>query len=112
MKGQKTGGRQKGTKNKDVLQIEERLKDLDIDIIEYYGHFIKADWKALGYINETYIKESSGGESTTLGYTITPEMRLKALTDLAGYVYAKKKALEMTAPEGLKIVIEDYTAKK
>lgn len=114
MKGKKSGGRTKGTPNKDPLQLEERAKALGVDVFEVMVHFTSGNYEKLGYINETYIRESHDGKSTTLGYTITPEMRMKAATELMKYIYPQKKALELSTDpvKGFKIIVEDYSSKK
>lgn len=112
MKGKKTGGRSKGTPNKDPLQLEDRAKALGVDVFEVMVKFTAGDWEGLGYVNETYISENAHG-STKLGYTITPEMRLKAGGELMKYIYPQKKAHEhSTDPDkGFRLIIEDYTKK-
>jgi hypothetical protein len=109
-KGNKiSNGRPKGSKNKDPLQLEERAEALGVDVFQILANFAAGNWKELGYDNSVYIKESSSGESTTLGYTITPEMRVKAATELMKYIYSQKKAVELSASgSGLKIEIVDY----
>lgn len=108
----KTGGRQKGTPNKDVLGLEERAKTLGVDVFEILVYFVSGNWKALGYENEVFVIETAAG-AHKLGYTITPEMRLKASTELMKYIYPTKKAVELsTADTGIKVVIEDYSKKE
>lgn len=111
-KGNKTAtGRPKGSKNQDVLGLEERAKELGVDVFEVLVNFAAGNWEKLGYVNETYILENASG-ATKIGYTITPEMRMKASTELMKYIYPQKKAVELaTGDSGIKIVIEDYTKK-
>lgn len=105
-------GRAKGTKNKDVLGLEDRAKELGVDVFEILAHFAAGNWKKLGYLNEVYVSENAKGE-TKLGYTITPEMRMKASTELMKYIYPQKKAVELSNSEsGFKLIIEDYSQKK
>lgn len=108
----KGAGRSKGTPNKDPLQLEDRAKALGVDVFEVMAHFVAGNWKQLGYDNETYILENASG-ATKIGYTITPEMRLKAGTELMKYIYTQKKAHEhSTDPtKGFKLIIEDYSKK-
>lgn len=112
VKGQtKIGGRKKGAPNKDPLQLEDRAKALGVDVFEVLAHFVGGHWKQLGYDNEVYVMENASG-ATKIGYTITPEMRLKASTELMKYIYTPKKAVELSTPEsGIKIEIVDYTTK-
>lgn len=108
----KAGGRQKGTPNKDPLQLEERAMSLGVDVFAVLANFVAGNWKQLGYDNETYVMENAQG-ATKIGYTITPEMRLKAATELMKYIYSQKKALEMsTGNDGFRVIIEDYSEKK
>lgn len=113
MKGQKTGGRQKGVGNKDILGLEERARALGVDVFEVLANFAGGNWKQLGYDNEVYVMENAQG-ATKIGYTITPEMRLKASTELMKYIYPQKKAVELSSDpdKGFKLIIEDYTSKK
>lgn len=110
-KGQKFGGRQKGTPNKDPLALEARAKALGVDVFEIMVHFASGNWEKLGYDNECYFSETPKGE-VKMGYTITPEMRMKASQELMKYIYPQKKAVELSGEvEGIKIVIEDYSKK-
>lgn len=111
MKGAKTGGRKKGVRNKDRLGLEERARRLGIDVFETLAHFAAGHWKELGYENECYVMENAQG-ATKIGYTISPEMRMKASTELMKYIYPQKKAIEMSSgSEGLTVKIVDYTKK-
>lgn len=108
----KTGGRQKGTPNKDVLGLEERAKALGVDVFEVLVHFVSGNYKALGYDNEIFVIETAKGEHK-LGYVITPDMRLKASTELMKYIYPQKKAMELSnsAEGAFEVRILDYTTK-
>lgn len=104
-------GKKKGTKNIKTRAVEETAARLGIDLFETLCLFAKGDWKALGYTNETYVKETAKGEFT-LGYTITPEMRLNAAKDAVRYVYAPKRSTEDDASDRLlRVILEDYTKK-
>lgn len=108
---QKIGGRSKGVPNKDSLGLEERAHARGVDIFQVALDFVTGNYKALGYENECYFMEKPDG-AVKMGYTITPEMRLKACEFLMKYVYPQKKALEIAgATEGIKIIIEDYSKK-
>lgn len=82
-------GRPKGARNKRNLQLEIMAEKFP-DPFHLLMLFASGDWKALGYDNECYIMEKADG-ATTLGYTITPEMRLVATKEACQYLYAKKK---------------------
>lgn len=106
-------GRKKGTPNKDSLPLEEKAKSLGIDPFEILLLFAGGKWKELGYDNEVYHSEKADG-SVKMGYTITPEMRLKASSEACQYLLPKKKAVELSnsGDTGFKIVIEDYSKKE
>ena len=67
--GQKTGGRKKGTPNKRTQEIQAKLETLGCDPIE-------------------------GMARIATDETNPPELRLKAYSDLAPYLYPKRKAVE------------------
>lgn len=109
---EKTGGREKGTPNKDSLNLEERAKERGVDVFNVALDFASGNWKALGYDNECYVMENPSG-ATKIGYTITPEMRLKAIEFLMKYIYTQKKAVELSSDaKGFEIVIKDYGSRK
>lgn len=107
----KTGGRQKGTLNKERLPVEAIAAKYKLQPFDVLMMIINDDFSALGYENSVYVKESASGESTTIGYVLTPEMRLRAATEANKYLYAQRKAVELsTGDEGFKIEIVDYTS--
>ncbi len=92
----KTGGRAKGTPNADSLPLEAKAKELKVDPFEVLLLFAAGDWKALGY--ETEQAPSSFSEhGTVYKYTIDPSVRTKAAAEACSYLYAKRKALEVTS---------------
>lgn len=93
MKGMKTGGRQVGTRNKRNQRIEEMAKLFEFDPFEILMKIAGGDWEGLGYDSSVYVKEDAKG-GTTLGYTITPEMRLNAAKEACQYLYAKRREEE------------------
>ncbi len=109
-------GRPKGTKNKRTLQVE-LLADKFQDPFELLMLFATGDWKALGYDSEIYIKEDATG-STTMGYTISPEMRLSATKEACQYLYSKRKdepdqeddPFEVNSLEEKKLFLEEAKA--
>jgi len=108
----KTGGRQKGAKNKDPLALEERARNRGVDVFEIALDFASANYKALGYENECYFTEKPDG-AVKMGYVISPEMRLKAVETLMKYIYPQKKALEVSNPEGqvFEVRVLDFSSK-
>jgi len=111
--GKKTGGRQKGAKNKHTFNAEELARDLDCDPLEVLLFIAKGDWAALGYEAECYFLEKPDG-AVKAGYTVSPEMRLKAAQEACKYLYSQKRSVELSNPDGtgFKIVVEDYSNKK
>lgn len=108
----KTGGRQKGTPNKDPLGLEERAKQLGVDVFEVLVYFVSGNFEKLGYDSSIYHIEKPDG-SIKMGYVITPEMRLRASVELMKYIYPQKKAVELsTGNEGIRVIIEDYVSSK
>lgn len=88
-------GKPKGTKTKRTKEIEEITERLKVNPFEILCLFAKGDWKKLGYDNECYFSEHAEGE-TKMGYTITPDMRLIAAKEATKYVYAAKRAVDIT----------------
>lgn len=107
------GGRQKGTKNKNRTAVEEMAARVGVDPFEILCFFAKGDWKSLGYEAECYFAEKPDG-AVKMGYVISPEMRVTAAKEASKYLYAQKKAVEISASEdkGFVVKIEDYTGKK
>lgn len=99
-----TAGRKKGTPNKATLPLEQKALELGVDPFEILLRFAGGDWKGLGYKSEAYED----------GFTISPEMRLKAASEACQYLLAKKKAIELSNPDNstFRVLIEDYSSKK
>jgi len=94
--GNRLGGRPKGARNKRSLQVEIIAQKFT-DPFKLLMLFAEGDWKALGYDSEVYVKEDAKG-STTIGYTITPEMRLAATKEACQYLYPKRKEEDEEEP--------------
>jgi len=71
--GRKTGGRQKGTPNKRTEEVSERLVELGCDPIE-------------------------GMALIAMDESNSPELRGRMFAELASYVAAKRRAVEVTSP--------------
>ena len=97
--GKKTGGRTKGTPNKDTQELIEIAERLGCSFFEVICLFAMGDWKALGYKSEmTLVSSTDKGESYK--YTIDPAVRAKCAMEGASYLYAKRKAIELSnSPE-------------
>lgn len=92
----KVGGRKKGTSYKKTLeQIAEKN---GVHFFEVLCQFANGDYEALGMIK---------------GH-ISPKMRLDAVMQGCKYLYATKKAVEVSNGDdkGFRIIVEDYTGKK
>lgn len=103
----KAGGRAKGTQNKKTLalygSIEERSKALGVDPFEIMLLFAKGDWRALDYPSEMRETRAIDGKVVKGTEYITPAMRLDAAKDACKYLYAQKKAVEHSGPDGKSI---------
>jgi len=103
--------RAKGTKNFKSYDANALATKMGVDPLKIMLMFAAGDWKGLGYDGETYFSEKADG-STKLGYTIPPELRMQAAKDSAKYLYSPKpQSVEHSAPQGIKLIIEDYTGK-
>lgn len=80
----KTGGRQAGTPNKRTAELVERLEALGCDPIEGMAHI------AMDSRNP-------------------PELRGRMYAELAGYLFPKRKAVEMKADEGPHVTFHLHT---
>lgn len=92
-------GKKKGTRNKSKVAVEETAARLGIDPFEVLCLFAKADWQTLGFERPD---------------SISPHMQLKAATNACKYLYAQKRSVEISNPDGtgFKVEVTDYTAKK
>jgi hypothetical protein len=79
-KGYKTGGRSAGTPNRKTLEITELLESYDCNPIEGMVRIAQDE-------------------------TNTPELRARMFSELAQYMYPKRRAVEMSAHEGAGEVI-------
>ncbi len=92
----KIGGRQKGQSKHKVA--EETAKRLGIDPFEVLCLFAKGDWMELR-INKDDIR---------------PRDRLEAAKEACKYIYAQKRAVEISNPDGtgFRVQVVDYSSKK
>lgn len=92
-------GRQKGTKNKSTISVEETAKRLGVDPFEVLCLFVKGDKKALGLKGKAEISAS---------------FRLAAAQTACRYLYSQKRSVEITNPDGtgFRVSIVDYSTKK
>jgi hypothetical protein len=92
------GGREKGTPNKDTQHIMDLCRKLDCDPVEIMVHIAKGDWKALGYDTGEIQKVSFG--VPTYEDRIQLSDRLDASKTLMGFIYPKRKAIEIKDDSG------------
>lgn len=95
MKGKKTGGRKKGTPNKDSLNAETIAEKLGVDPFKILLHFANGNWKALGYKEQTVTKFAKGGEPYKED-VISPELRGNCSARACEFILPKRKAIEQT----------------
>lgn len=110
-------GRQPGTPNKNTKALLEKAEELGVDPFELLCHIAKGDWKAFG-LKMMKRTETVPGQTLTREVDVEPEIsfedRFRAIIELAGYLYPKRKAVALSADEdsGFKIIIEDFTKKE
>lgn len=88
-------GRPKGSPNKTVLDVRTKAEELGVDPFEILLLFAKGDWASLGYKSEQYICKS-GKDGDAFAFTIDPSVRAKCASEATQYLFAKRKALEVT----------------
>lgn len=91
--GSKSGGRKKGTPNKDTQTLRERAAALGVDPFEILLHFAAGNWGELGYDSPSREIPTKDGGTVTVD-TISPELREKAAKDVSEYLYPKLKSIE------------------
>lgn len=105
--GSKTGGRVKGTPNKQTQSLHEIAEKLECNPFEVLLHFAKGDYEGLGY-SEYQQRVTKTGEVVD-ELTIPPGLRQKAAKDACEYLHPKRKAIEHTGKDGEKLFsIEEY----
>ena len=82
--GKKTGGRQAGTPNKRTNELVELLEALGCDPIE-------------------------GMAQIAMNPGIAPELRGRMFAELAGYLYPKRKAVEVKGDDGPSVIFQINT---
>ena len=82
--GRKTGGRIKGTPNKRTSELVERLEALGCDPIE-------------------------GMARIALDSSNSPELRGRMFAELAGYLYPKRRAVEVKSDDGPSVIFQIST---
>lgn len=89
----KFGGRGKGTPNKNTLPLQQLADKLGCSPFEILCRFAIGDAKGLGYTTDIVHSTTSKGEIIEKPL-IGPELRVKAASEAAQYLYPKRKAIE------------------
>jgi hypothetical protein len=89
----KYGGRGKGTPNKNTLPLQQLADKLGCSPFEILCRFAIGDAKGLGYATDIVHSTTSKGEIIEKPL-IGPELRIKAASEAAQYLYPKRKAIE------------------
>lgn len=91
-------GRPAGAKNTRTLELEQTAERLGFKPFEVLCHFAMANYEKLG------LKPAD----------ITAKMRLDAAMEACGYLYSKRRSVEVKNEEGngFEIIVKDYTVKK
>lgn len=84
--------RPKGSKNKDMIPLEDKCKELGVDPFEILLLFASGDWERLGYQSEMQTVYS--GNNHNEEFTIQPGIRSRAAAEACQYIYSKRKAVE------------------
>lgn len=98
MKGLKTGGRTKGTPNRENQRIMELANRLNIDPFEVLLKFAGNDWEGLGYDSPCEERHSKDG-SVYYVDRITAKDRIMAAKEIANYMAPKRASVQVIAAE-------------
>jgi hypothetical protein len=107
---EKVGGRKKGTPNKDTTWIFELCQKHDFDPLEVLILVAKNEWQALGYSEGTI--ESIGYQgSVSVEPLISIKDRIDASKTLVGFMYPKRKSVEIKDESGnaIKPIVLSYS---
>jgi hypothetical protein len=97
------GGRPKGSKNKDIIPLEAKAQELQVDPFEILLLFAQGNWQKLGY---------DGVKAVNGEYTINPSVRAKAASEACQYLYCKRKAIEHDVGPNAQELIDKCTLVK
>lgn len=87
-------GRPKGSPNKKSHEARELAEELGINPLEVLLYFTSGDWASLGYEDRTKTMHATDGTPYEVD-VITPEMRLRAASEVCQYLYPKRKSVEI-----------------
>ncbi len=104
-------GSRKGCKNKHTFQVEEIAHKFRVEPFEIMMRIASGDWEFFDFPSPTKMTFTPQGiEIEELN--IPMELRGKMAEKACRYLYSQKQAVEVTAPEGIEIIVRDYMAKK
>jgi len=89
------GGRKKGTPNKSTDYIFDLCEKNNFDPIQALIWVAQNNWKSLGY-RDSHIEKQGFQGVVTSEPIISVDHRIDAMKSLTGYMYPKRKAIEMT----------------
>lgn len=93
----KTGGRQKGTPNKDTSHINDVCKRMGLDPIEALAYYAMGKYVELGL--PEFIEKQGFQGVVVKELSIPIEIRVDCLKTLVSYMYPKRKAIEHSVSE-------------
>lgn len=103
--GKKTGGRKKGTRNRNTIEAQLLAKEMGVNPLQILLWIAAGDYKALGY-NSEYIETKFKKEER-----IPLNMRKSAAKEVLPYLTPQLKSIELDATVDAEIgstAIEDY----
>jgi len=106
----KTGGRTKGSVNHRTKELLTITEELGVHPFEVLLHFVKGDWRSLGYKSGTRQILTKTGDIVEID-VIEPETHLKAASEACQYLYPKRKAVELSGEEGKPLSFTDLISK-
>lgn len=102
--GSKSGGRAKGTPNKEAINAQAIAEKLGCDPFEVLLLFAMGDWAELGY-DEAERVVSRGKYGDIVEDTIPPALRARAASEACKYLYPQRKAMELKDSDGKNLPI-------
>jgi hypothetical protein len=87
-------GRKPGTLNKKTEDLQSLAEEMGVHPFKILLQFASGNWKDLGYEDEYDLKYTQQGEPYKVR-VIQPETRVKAASEAAQYLYAKRKQIEI-----------------
>ena len=96
--------------NRRTQELEALALKLDCNPVEILLRFAKGDWKGLGYKTNLIVKFDASGNQY-FEEIITPQDRLRAASEAAQYLYAKKKHVENELSEEENMMLQLFRDK-